>query len=158
MASINICINLGFPANINALKCKALKSVKKSTYSLRDNVRYGGHVWQHIGHLTSKPSGAVAGDTQLNKSLFSTGSDFKKAWTNLVGKATCPTAGVKTDKDCTRASTLGIYNAYQCRAVDKNKLCTSMKSFTPISVEFYYYRHNVYGWILRTAFPSARSC
>lgn len=65
--------------------------------------------------------------------------------------------GGKTDKDCARASTLGIYKAYQCRAVDdKDKLCTrlSTKSFSPVSVEFYYYRHNVYGWIFRTAFPS----
>ena len=81
-----------------------------------------------------------------------------KAWKKLVGKANCLVGG-KTDKDCTRASTLGINKAYQCRAVDdKDKLCTSTKSFSPVSVEFYYYRHNVYGWILRTAFPSTRPC
>ena len=107
--------------------------------------------------LEIKPRGALTSDTQLNKSLFTYESDFWKAWKKLVGKANCPVGG-KTDKDCARASTLGIYKAYQCRAVDKDKLCTSAKPFSPVSVEFHYYRNPAHGWILRTAFPTTRTC
>ena len=116
-------------------------------------------MWQHIGHLKAKPIGAAPLDTQLNKSLFASELDFWKAWRNLVGKGKCEkTKFVTTGKDCVKATTLGIRSAYQCKAVDKDNLCTSMKAITPISVEFYYYKNNIRGWILRTAFPSKRNC
>ena len=138
--------------------------MKDSTDSLQDNVDDGGHVWQHIGNLKSKPNRTKNGDTQLDKSLFRDEDDFYAAWDDLhdeyLDYARCEKKyDYTTVGDCVRASDLGIYTAYECTDVDVNDLCTKWTEFEPNSVRFWYYRYTRYSiWILRTAYPSRKYC
>ena len=145
----------GYRAKIQTT-CKNLNTVRRSTQSAQMNVNLGGHIWQHVYGLgTNAPTRTASGDTQLNKTLFKNGADFLSAWRALTGSAGCSRGN--RDLDCVSASTLGISLAYRCIAVDSRNLCTRKSTFTPTFVEFHYYR-NSNGWILRTAFPTRRSC
>ena len=127
-------------------------------HDLQANVDDGGHVWQHIGNLQSKPNGAVDGDTQLYKSLFRDKDDFYAAWEDLyddhLDYARCEKDSSNRVRDIVRARDLEIRRAYECTGVDSNDLCTNWTEFRPNSVYFWYYRINRYEpWILRTAYP-----
>ena len=66
-----------------AVQCNRTPSVRYSVNDLNANTREGGHVWQHIAGLTSKPKGATPKDTQDKSPCLIPGVHLKKHGTQL---------------------------------------------------------------------------
>ena len=50
-------------------ECRNVASVINSAKDLQTNVNAGGHIWQHIDKLGTKPIGAATNDTQNGKNF-----------------------------------------------------------------------------------------
>ena len=143
--------------------CRVTTSVLNSAADLQTNVELGGHLWQHIAGVKTRPTGADAGDTQNGKFMFPNKAAFDQIMANL-GKLnggnfqSCPSDHKKSDgkirADKVAASDLGVKTALQCSKIDTNKVCTETKNvdMTGKTIEFYYLWKNNQ-WVLRTAFP-----
>ena len=146
----------------NTEQCRKISSVHKSTTSIETNIRYGGHIWQHIGDLYQTPSSAYYGDTQMDKTLFMSESDFHNAWNNwrdMRSPVSTPRdcdGYALTYTDCVNAANVGINRAKSCVSV-QSRICKQSTLFYPNSVIFVY-KKGTYGWFLRTAYPSNKYC
>ena len=146
----------------NTKQCRTLRSVHESATSIETNIRYGGHIWQHIGDLYKIPSGAYFSDTQSDKTLFMSENDFWKAWNSWRNERFPVSTPQDCDgyasiyADCVTAVNIGIYQAKTCVSV-QNRICMQSASFVPNSVIFVY-KKGSYGWFLRTAYPSLKYC
>ena len=145
-------------------ECRKSKTVVPSAQSVHDNTAAGGHIWQHVLGLTSRPKKAPKTETQDEKSLFASEDDFKNAWKKFQTKdfknlklQQCKGGKKSTISDCVQASSIGVTQAYRCTAIDKDtKLCTKHKKEKASFVEFWYKQHKG-KWILNTAYPSVYS-
>ena len=141
--------------------CRTSKTVVASAKSVAANSADGGHIWQHVRGLTSRPSGAQKSETQEGKTLFASESDYQNAWskfqTGTFSYLTAKQCKVKPQgqmADCVLASDVGVKTAYSCSAVDKNtKLCTTEETTSVTYVEFWYAQKGG-KWVLNTAYPS----
>ena len=142
-----------------AVQCNRTPSVRYSINDLNANTREGGHVWQHIAGLTSKPKGATPKDTQDKKSLFNSWSAFKKAWystfRNRQNTQMCESQS-GTIADCFDTRPI-MGGGKTCTQVDKNKLCIKSK---PLNIRSYIFVYKkIKGeWIMRTAYPRGSVC
>ena len=141
-------------------QCRSLSLVHASTMSIANNIKYGGHIWQHIYNLYRTPSGADSGDTQSRKTLFVSDNDFQKAWNSWRNERfpastphNCDSYASRntTYADCVDAASIGIYKAIECVS-DYNRICVQGTSFSPKYVKFVY-KKGYHSWFLRTAFP-----
>lgn len=143
-------------------QCRTIPSVHESATSTETNIRYGGHIWQHIGDLYKIPSTAYFSDTQSGKTLFMSFYDFWKAWNNWRNERFPVLTPQDCDgytsmyTDCVAAANIGIYTAKKCVSA-QNRICIESASFAPNSVIFVY-KKGSYGWFLRTAYPSYKYC
>lgn len=156
---INSFIVLLFSVSVAGKECRNLKTVAASAQSVAANTAAGGHIWQHV--LGPKPSKTHKTETQKDKTLFASETDFKNAWKKFQTKSfknlqlkQCKGGKIKHTSDCVRAPDIGVKLAYRCTAVDKSKVCTDYKKTKATYVEFWY---ELQGgkWVLNTAYPSA---
>ena len=142
-------------------ECRENPSVVKSAQSVSANSAEGGHIWQHVHGLSSRPKGAQKSETQLDKTLFASEDDYKAAWKKFQdGKfdklKQCMGKPKGQMVDCVPASKVGVKTAYRCTEVEKNtKICTNKKEVKPIYVEFWYAQKGG-KWVLNTAYPSVK--
>ena len=148
-----------------AAECRNTSSVTSSAQSVQTNTNMKGHIWQHIGGLTQKPSGAVSGASQKSKTLFVTLDDFQNAWKTWMNKQSpSPTpkkCGGKSGSvtDCVSGSSVGVTSAYKCNNADPNGLCNDTTKIVTSYVGFWYANSGTTGnkWIMNTAYPSQNS-
>ena len=158
-----------------AAACRDTKNVKDSTASAAKNQDAGGkggHVNLHMKNATSPlpPSGD---QSQLKKTAFKDWATFKKAFDTWAGGKVKPgdiMIGPKTcggssgsQKDCIKASAIGVTEAWTCKAVNDKGICTD---WTKLSGELYvgFWYANSPGasgtggkWLVNTAYPSTNS-
>jgi hypothetical protein len=67
-------------AFVSGNECRTSKTVVASAKSVDDNTAAGGHIWQHIRGLKSRPKGAEKSETQYDKTLFASERDYQSAW------------------------------------------------------------------------------
>ena len=146
---------------VSGNECRTSKTVTESAKSVADNTAAGGHIWQHIRGLTSRPKGAQKSETQDGKTLFASENDYKSAWERFksgefkyLTPYQCKGKPKGQAVDCVLAKDIGVKTAYKCSAVDKNtKLCTDDSKTDVEFVEFWYAQKNG-KWVLNTAYPS----
>ena len=147
---------------VSANECRKSKTVVSSAESVTANTAAGGHIWQHVRGLTSRPKGAARKETQEGKTLFASENDYKTAWNNfekgtfsyLKNPRQCKGSPKGQMVDCVLAKDVGVKTAYKCTAVDKNtKLCTSEQHTSVDFVEFWYAQKGG-KWVLNTVYPS----
>ena len=142
-------------------ECRESPSVVKSANSVATNSEEGGHIWQHIKGLSSRPKGAENSETQMDKTLFGSEDAYKEAWKNFQnGKFNKVKECMGKPKgqmvDCVHASDVGVKKAYICEEVDKNtKICKKEVAIEPMYVEFWYAQKGG-KWVLNTAYPSVK--
>ena len=153
-------VNLLVVAFVSGKECRTSETVAKSAQSVYDNSAAGGHIWQHIRGLTSRPKGAEKSETQDGKTLFTSERDYQRAWQRFqsgnfdyLKPYQCNVKPKGQAVDCVLAADIGVNAAYECIAVDKNKVCTTDKETEVKYVEFWYAQQNG-KWVLNTAYPS----
>ena len=153
-------VNLLVVAFVSGKECRTSETVAKSAQSVYDNSAAGGHIWQHIRGLKSRPKGAKKSETQDGKTLFASERDYQRAWQGFLSGTfeyltpyQCKGKPQGQAVDCVLAADIGVNTAYKCTAVDKNKVCTTNKPTEVTYVEFWYAQKNG-KWILNTAYPS----
>ena len=153
-------INLLTVAFVSGKECRTSGTVKDSAKSVDDNSAAGGHIWQHIRGLKSRPKGAEKSETQDGKTLFASERDYQKAWQKFQSGTfkylkpyQCKVKPQGQAVDCVLAADIEVNTAYKCTAVDKNKVCTTDERTKVKYVEFWYAKQNG-KWVLNTAYPS----
>lgn len=149
--------------SVSGKECRNLKTVAASAKSVTANTAEGGHIWQHVHGLTSRPKGAQKSETQQDKTLFASENDFKKAWNKFQTKKSfgigyqpqqCKGSTKGQHADCVRATDVNVNQAYRCTVTDKTtKLCTKYDKTKAKYVEFWYAKKGG-KWVLNTAYPS----
>ena len=140
-------------------ECRTSSTVQASAKSVAENSKDGGHIWQHVRGLSSRPKGAQKSETQLQKTLFASETDYKNAWAaflslDLRNPQECKGKQHGQTVDCVLAKDIGVRTAYKCTAVEKNtNLCTTENTTSPVYVEFWYAQKGG-KWVLNTAYPS----
>ena len=153
--------NLLVVALVSGNECRTSKTVAESAQSVDDNSAAGGHIWQHIRGLKSRPKGAEKSETQDGKTLFASERDYQGAWQRFqsgIFKYLTPYQCKGKPKgqavDCVLAADIEVNTAYKCTAVDKKtKLCIEDDEADVTFVEFWYAQKNG-KWVLNTAYPS----
>ena len=127
-------VNLLVVAFVSGKECRTSETVAKSAQSVYDNSAAGGHIWQHIRGLKSRPKGAKKSETQDGKTLFASERDYQRAWQGFLSGTfeyltpyQCKGKPQGQAVDCVLAADIGVNTAYKCTAVDKNKVCTTDK-------------------------------
>ena len=141
--------------------CRTVNSVINSASDVQTNVYAGGHIWQHIAGLASKPQGASPYDTQYQKTLFNSQTEFTNAFASfqtLTGGmyVTCPAGGAAgTRADSVLASSINIQTAKKCTAVYNNQLCSNSFSYNMQYNHYIIFCYKYYygQWIMRTSYP-----
>ena len=153
-------VNLLMVAFVSGKECRASKTVKESAKSVDNNSAAGGHIWQHICGLKSRPKGAKNSETQEGRTLFASEHDYQKAWQRFQSGSfdyltpyQCYVKPKGQAVDCVLAADIGVKTAYKCTAVDKNKICTMDKPIEVTYVEFWYAQKKG-KWVLNTVYPS----
>lgn len=149
--------------SVSGKECRNLKTVAASAKSVAANTAEGGHIWQHVRGLTSRPKGAQKSETQQDKTLFASENDFKKAWNKFQTKKSfgigyqpqqCKGSTKGQHADCVRATDVNVNQAYRCTVTNKTtKLCTKYDKTKAKYVEFWYAKKGG-KWVLNTAYPS----
>ena len=154
-------INLLTVAFVSGKECRTSGTVKDSAKSVDDNSAAGGHIWQHIRGLKSRPKGAEKSETQYEKTLFASEGDYQRAWQRFqsgnfdyLTPYQCNVKPKGQAVDCVLAADINVNTAYECTAVDKKtKLCIEDRETDVKFVEFWYAQKNG-KWVLNTAYPS----
>ena len=147
-------------AIVSGNECRTSRTVAESARSVADNTAAGGHIWQHIRGLTSKPRGAGRSETQKDKTLFASEQDYQRAWKRFQSEEfqylkpyQCKGKPKGQAVDCVLASDIGVNTAYKCTAVDNTNLCTADHT-TPVEFVEFWYAQKGGKWVLNTAYPS----
>ena len=154
-------VNLLVVAFVSGKECRTSETVKESAKSVDDNSAAGGHIWQHICGLKSRPKGAEKSETQYEKTLFASEYDYQRAWHRFqsgnfdyLTPYQCNVKPKGQTVDCVLAADVEVKTAYECTAVDKEtKLCIEYRETDVKFVEFWYAQKNG-KWVLNTAYPS----
>ncbi|MET0403500.1 MAG: hypothetical protein ABW123_13900 [Cystobacter sp.] len=152
-----------------ATECRENKNVTASVKSEKDNRDAGGHVGLHLKDATA-PLPKSGDKSQQGKTAFKDWKTFSEAfgkWNKggikptdvTVGPRECGTSG--SQKDCIKASALGITEAWTCTEADKKTgICTTWKPVEgTLYVGFWYANSKGTGgkWIMNTAYPSTNA-
>ena len=122
--------------------------------------RYFCSRWTHLVTYMrnkGKTKRSRKAETQDGETLFASERDYQRAWQRFqtgefayLTPHQCKGKPKEQAFDCVLAADFGVNAAYECTAVDKNRICIADRV---TEVEFWYAQKNR-KWVLNTAYPS----